>query len=100
MIFLKNNEFYQKIQNIRIKSEKCISQIQTLLEIDFLGIVDSTKSAKLVKKTIVRVPKKMQGFKNVIQSFSEGVMEDEGLFELLKGNIAYQTVYNDLCEGI
>ncbi|CAA94845.2 Putative UDP-glucuronosyltransferase ugt-47 [Caenorhabditis elegans] len=70
----------------------------TLLEIDFLGIVDSTKSAKLVKKTIVRVPKKMQGFKNVIQSFSEGVMEDEGLFELLKGNIAYQTVYNDLCE--
>ncbi|PIC26025.1 hypothetical protein B9Z55_018731 [Caenorhabditis nigoni] len=70
----------------------------TLLEIDFLGIVDTTKSAKLVKKTIVRTPKGMQQFRNVLQGFSEIVMEDPGLWGLVEGNIMYQNAYNALCE--
>ncbi|EGT42702.1 CBN-UGT-47 protein [Caenorhabditis brenneri] len=72
----------------------------TLLEVDFLGIVDSTTSAKLVKKTIVRTPRGMQEFRNVLQGFSEIVMEDGGLTELLRGNIQYQSAYNALCEEL
>ena len=73
--------------------------LQTLLEIDFLGIVDTTKSAKLVEKTIVRTPKRMQQFKDVLNGFSEAVMEDVGLIDLLNGNILYQNAHNALCEG-
>uniref|UniRef100_A0A1I7SZL3 glucuronosyltransferase n=1 Tax=Caenorhabditis tropicalis TaxID=1561998 RepID=A0A1I7SZL3_9PELO len=42
----------------------------------------------------------MQQFKDVLEGFSETVMEDGGTLELLKGNIDYQNAHNALCQEI
>ncbi|CAI2353740.1 unnamed protein product [Caenorhabditis sp. 36 PRJEB53466] len=70
----------------------------TLLEIEFLRISDTTKSAELVNKTIVRDLKGEAHFKRVLLSFSENVMEDGSILDDLQIQNSWHGAYIDLCE--
>lgn len=69
----------------------------TVLELDFLGISETTKSVKVAKKKIVKRFKQASDFKNVLLGFSETVMEEPNFIDEVKGWWGYQNVYNDLC---
>uniref|UniRef100_A0A8R1HJC9 glucuronosyltransferase n=1 Tax=Caenorhabditis japonica TaxID=281687 RepID=A0A8R1HJC9_CAEJA len=69
----------------------------TLLELDFLKIAHTTKTAKVAKKTIVPDFQEGPRFKNVLLSFSANVMEDFNVLDALQGHKAYQDAYNALC---
>lgn len=69
----------------------------TVLELDFLGISETTNSVKVAKKRTIGEFKEASNFKNVLLGFSETVMEEPSFTDEVKGWWAYQNVYNDLC---
>ncbi|NP_001380233.1 glucuronosyltransferase [Caenorhabditis elegans] len=69
----------------------------TVLELDFLGISQTTNSVKVAKKRIIDGFQESTNFKNVLHGFSETVMEEPSFTDEIKGWWAYQNVYNDLC---
>ncbi|UMM40662.1 hypothetical protein L5515_017201 [Caenorhabditis briggsae] len=69
----------------------------TVLELDFLGISETTNSVKKAKKRIIGGFEQATQFKNVLLGFSETVMEEPSFTDEVKGWWAYQNVYNDLC---
>lgn len=69
----------------------------TVLELDFLGISETTNSVKKAKKRIIEGFKQASKFKEVLLGFSETVMEEPSFTDEVKGWWAYQNVYNDLC---
>ncbi|KAF1745717.1 hypothetical protein GCK72_022164 [Caenorhabditis remanei] len=69
----------------------------TVLELDFLGISQTTNSVKVAKKQTIGGFKHAANFKTVLLGFSETVMEEPSFIDEVKGWWAYQVVYNDLC---
>ncbi|CAL2044231.1 unnamed protein product [Caenorhabditis brenneri] len=72
----------------------------TVLELDFFGISEATKSVKIARKRIINGFERGTDFLNIYHRRSEVVMEDSSFIDEASDKWAYQGVYNELCREL